>query len=115
MKVVLTLLAITILWLNAIAGDFISMKQKEPLTQRTAGAWNTNIIRTDLISDYSINDNSRLNSVQISSDNPLGKSLDADQKGMKNSVEIDGEGNWVNIQQNWNQVNICQTNQNSLK
>ena len=91
------------------------MKQKEPVTKKTAVGSNTNIIRTDLISDYSINHNSRLNSVQISIEKPLGKRLEVDPKVIKNSVEIDGEGNWFNIQQNWNQVNICQTNQNSLK
>ena len=130
MKAVLTFLAIFILWLNALASDTISVKQKqkEPAKQKAAVAANTNIIRTDSISDYSINVNGTQNSVQISSENPSGKSLEADPKGKKNSVEINGEGNSVkvhqsknsgkvNIQQNGNgnQISISQTNQNTVK
>jgi len=130
MKVVLTFLSIFILWLNAVASDTISMKQKqkEPAKQKAAVAANTNIIRADSISNYTINVNGGLNSVQISSDNPSGNSLDADPKGKKNSVEINGEGNSVsitqgknggkvNIKQNGkgNQVSISQTNQNQVK
>lgn len=130
MKAVLTFLAIIILWLNAIASDSISMKQKqkEPVTQKTTVVRNTNIIRADSISDYSININGELNSVQICRDNPSGKSLEADPKGKKNLVEINGEGNSVkvhlsknggkvNIQQNGNgnQISISQTNQNTVK
>jgi hypothetical protein len=60
-----------ILWLNAIASDSVSTKQiqKEHVKQETTIARNTNIIRTDSISDYSINFNGKLNSVQISRDN----------------------------------------------
>lgn len=130
MKAILTFLAIIILWLNAIADESISMKQKqkEPVKQKTTVARNTNIIRTDSISDYSINVNGRLNSVHISSDNPSGKSLEVDPKRKKNSVEINGEGNSVNITQgksggkvniqqngNGNQIRISQNNQNTVK
>jgi len=130
MKVVLTFLAIFILWLNAVASDTISVKQKqkEPAKQKAAVAANTNIIRADSISNYSINVNGGLNSVQISSDNPSGKSLAVDPKEKKNSVEINGEGNSVkvhqsknggkvNIHQNGtgNNVSISQTNQNTVK
>ncbi|HEY5589860.1 MAG TPA: hypothetical protein VIK55_02470 [Paludibacter sp.] len=127
MKAVLTFLAIIILWLNAIAGDSISMKQKGPLNQKTTVVRNSNIICTDSISDYSINVNGALNSVQINSDNPSVNSLAVDPKGKKNSVEINGEGNSVkvhqsknggkvNIQQNGNgnQISISQTNQNTV-
>ena len=128
MKAIFTFLLMIFFWLNAVASDTILVKQKEPAKQKAAVAANTNIIRADSISNYTINVNGGLNSVQISSDNPSGKSLDADPKGKKNSVEINGECNSVSITQgknggkvnikqngNGNQISISQTNQNTVK
>ena len=131
-KAIFTFLLISIFWLNATSGDSGSgkQKQKEPAKQKTAVARDTNMIRTDSISDYSINVNGQLNSVQITSDTPAGKSPEtgAKQKNNSNSVEINGEGNSVNINQsknggkvniqqngNGNRVNISQSNQNTVK
>jgi len=132
MKAVLTFLAIIILWLNATACDSILMKQKqkEPAKQKTAVAGDTNTLQTDSISSYSINVNGRQNSVQITNDTLAGKKLEkeAKQKNKPNSIDMNGEGNSVNIHQskngghvniqqngNGNKVCVSQTNRNAIK
>jgi len=132
MKAVLTFLVLFIFWLNAIFNDSVSGKRihKVPAKQKTAVAGNTNVIKADSVSNYSINVNGGSNSVRITSDAPAGKSLetDAKRKNKPNSIEINCEGNSVNIHQNenggkvniqqngnGNQVSISQTNQNPVK
>jgi len=130
MKAVLTFLAIIILWLNAIAGYSISMKQKEPAKQKTVVVGNSNIIVADSIPGYAISVSGGSNSVQINNQNPAMKSsaTGEQQKDKPNSIEINGEGNSVNIQQsknggkvniqqngNGNQVTISQNNQITVK
>ena len=132
MKVIYTFLLIIIFWLNAVSSDSVTgtHKQKEPAKQKTAVAGNTNIIRADSVSNYSINVNGGSNTVQINNETPTVKSsaTGEQQKDKPNSIEINGEGNSVNIQQgknvgkvniqqtgNGNRVNISQTNQNTAK
>ena len=131
-KAIFTFLVILIFWFNASSNNAGSgkQKQKEPAKQKTAVARDTNMIQAGSISDYSINVNGRLNSVQITSDTPAGKRPETvtKPKNNSNSVEINGEGNSVNINQskngghvnilqngNGNKVNISQSNQNTVK
>lgn len=88
------------------------------------------VIRKDSIPKNSININGKLNSVSITNDHLIVKNLDTDgkQKDIYNSIEINGEGNSVNIHQNkkggnvnihqngtGNKVNVSQSNQNTIK
>ena len=132
MKAIFTFLLIIIFWLNAVSNDSVSGKQKQtkPVKHETAVAGNTNIIQADSVSGYSINVNGGSNSVRINNESLAVKSLASgeQQKSKPNSIEINGEGNLVNIQQTkdsgkvniqqtgtGNQVNITQTNKNKVK
>ena len=132
MKAIFTFLVIIIFWLSALSSDSVSAtcKHKEPAKQKTAVAQDTSIIRVDSVSNYSISLNGGSNSVLINNQSPVGKSsaTGKQQKDKPNSVEINGEGNSVNIHQSenagkvnirqngkGNQVNISQTSQITVK
>ena len=88
------------------------------------------VIQKDSIQKNSININGKQNSVSISNDHPTVRNLATDGKpdNTSNTIEINGEGNSVNIHQNknggnvniqqngtGNQVNSSQSNQNKVK
>ena len=79
----------------------------------------------DSIANYSININGKQNSVSITNNNPIKTNFKTvgKQKNTSNAIEINGEGNSVNINQNkesghvniqqngtGNQVNVSQSN-----
>jgi len=66
------------------------------------------VIRKDSIPKNSININGKLNSVSIINGHSTQKNWDTDgkQKNISNSIEINGEGNSVNIHQNKNGGNV---------
>jgi hypothetical protein len=132
MKTVLTLLTIFIFWLNAISGEcrFGDKKQKESAQQKPSVARNKSITQTDSISGFLVNINGQSDSIQITKDTATIKSLEADgiHNIESNTIEINGEGNLVNITQDknggkvnikqngiGNHVNISQSNHNSEK
>lgn len=84
------------------------------------------VMQKDSISKNSININGKQNSVSITNDYSTKKNLDADgkQKNTSSTIEINGEGNSVTINQNkkdgnvnihqngtGNKVNVSQSNQ----
>jgi len=128
MKIIVAFLTLLISSLNASSTIYGSIQ--EPATPKNAVAGDTTRNLTDSVSDYSITVNGELNSVQITQNTAAGKNegTTAKQKNTPNTIEINGEGNSVkidqrknggrvNIQQNGkgNRVNITQSNQNTVK
>ncbi len=128
MKIIVAFLILLISFLNASPNVYGTIQ--EPAKQKNAVAGDTTRIAGNSVSDYSINVNGQLNSVQITQTTTAGKSAGtvAKQKNTSNTIEINGEGNSVkidqsknggrvNIQQNGNgnRVNISQSDQNTKK
>ena len=132
MKIIFSFLILLIFCLNANSHDCIlgKIKPKDPAKQNTVIAAQTNIIQIDSIANYSIKVKGESNSVQITSDTICAKSQEADskQKDSSNTIDINGAGNSININQsnnngkvninqkgNRNKINISQSIPNSEK
>ena len=110
MKVIFTmsgLLFFCLSLLPGLSGNEIQ-NRKDTLKSKVAASCVNNIKHGDSIPKNSININGKLNSVSITNDHSTQKNLDTDgkQKNISNSIEINGEGNSVNIHQNKNGGNV---------
>jgi len=129
MKVIITMSVLLFLCLSSIAGPSENGNQnrKDTLKYKVADRC---AIHKDSITNYSININGKLNAVSINNDNSTDKNIEkvGKPKNAANTVEINGEGNSVtinqnnkggsvNIQQNGtgNQVNVSQSNRSTVK
>jgi hypothetical protein len=115
MKAIFTFMALLFLCLIAISNNSERDKQKKKEPVKPNSGINNDSLNNiaDTLPNYSIHINGKSNSVQITSDNPVGESQNANSKVKNNlnALEINGEENSVNISQNGNggKVEIKQT------
>jgi hypothetical protein len=135
MKAIFTFMALLFLCLIAISNNSERDKQKKKEPVKPNSGINNDSLNNinniaDTLPNYSIHINGKSNSVQITSDNPVGESQNANSKVKNNlnALEINGEENSVNISQsgnggkveikqtgNHNQINISQSVQDKEK